>query len=263
MAVSSEMASALALKLGWTTVAVDSDVALEIQYVGESASATVTSAAANLTFKQGAAGAEAVDATIGAAGVIDTNAASYDTFGEVQDNINASANWRCRLVTVLRTDSSDAACLARSETTLNAGTDWKVDLYKDSSAALNIGVAYETGTLNVQPVRSRYAIVDANEMGTLAKVYQAKATTTYASGTSTFKIYKVVTDRYGVIQSETEIYSAASGATTVEGTLDFSDSGLGADTDLGYKLIVRVENSAAMTAAVFMAEGGAIKAIEA
>jgi len=267
MAVSSEVNAKLDLARGAIIVADDEDVAIEIEYMGSEASATVTVAAdGNITFKHGDAASEANDTTIGgdadSGATIDVSESTEDTMGEVVDLINGSANWRARLVAALRSDSATDTLLAMAESTVNAGTDWKVSLYKDTSTCFNLSVALETGKFVTAADAAKLACV--NEISTLAKVWGMTGVSTYASGTSKFQIYSVVTDRYGIVLSETKIFEEAAGNTTVSADASGLSAGLKpADREVGYKLIARLVNSAAMASAQLIVDGAAVNALAA
>ena len=100
--------------------AVSTDTGIQIIYVGSQASATVEVAAGgDMTLKHGASGSEAVDTTIGSPnldGVFDlsTPAAAVNTYGELVDLINATANWKARLVGVQRSDLTDNTLITRT-----------------------------------------------------------------------------------------------------------------------------------------------------
>lgn len=214
----------------------DGDIALRVKYVGSEKSATVTvSAAGDLTFKHGALGAEAVDSTVGAAGVIDVSAAAYNTFGEVVDNINGSANWEAYLVGALRADSSDASTgslLVRSETTILPKTD--LALYKDTSKVLELAIRV-----------GKRSATSGSEEKAASEIFSITSTNTFGSGTSLIKIYEV----NDAEKSETLIYQKAGGATTVEQTQTFVSNGRGflGVSKQGNHLLVKMVGSAACT----------------
>jgi hypothetical protein len=211
----------------------DADTGLIVRYVGSKASASVTVAAnGDLTFKHGAAGAEAVDSTVGASGVIDVSDEAYNTFGEVVDAINASPNWEAYLVEALRADSSNDTLLAMSETFIVKGGE--VTLYKDTSVALNIGVRI-----------GKRSNVSGSEERSAAEIYGINSLNTYGSGTSLINVYEI--DE--AAKSETLIYSAAGGATTVADAKNFVVNGRGslASSKVGTHLLVKMVGSAACT----------------
>jgi hypothetical protein len=223
----------------------DLDLGLKVRYVGSSASATVTvSSAGDITFKQGVAGSEVVDATIDSGdatgatsdeGVIDVSDDSSMTFGEVVDLINASANWEAYLVGVLRADSADASTgslLARSETTISQNGE--VPLYKDTSKVLNL-------TIRV----GRRINVNGSEAKSAAEIYEIVSTNTFGSGTSKYQIYLIDEET----KTETKLFEKATAATGVEGSEDFVVNGRGSlgTQKQGQHLLVRLIGSAVCT----------------
>lgn len=230
-------------------IADDGDVALKLSYVGSQASATVeVSAAGDILFKHGVAGAEAADSTIqigSAAGTIDVSNAAGNTFGEVVDHINRSGNWKAYLVGALRADSSDASTgslLAMSAKTISplkassplGVSTQEISLYKDTSKVLNMSIRVG--------VRSN---VSGSEEKGAGEVYQIVSTNTFSSGTSKIQIYEI--DE--AAKTETKRYETAGGATTVENTKQFVQNGRGAFavTGVGKHLLVRMIGSAACT----------------
>ncbi len=222
-------------------VADDEPVGIVVMYIGSEASATVTVAAAgDITFKHGDAAAEAVDATIDSGGdddgVIDVSDAGADTLGEVVDLINASANWKAYLKDGLRADDANASTgslLAMAETTLTPNVT-ETDLVLDTSKTLNMSIR----------VGSRDS-VNGNEEHSAAEVSRIITTNTFGSGTSKIQIYKMNEAN----DTETKIYEASGGATTVEQDLNFVKEGVGgiAVRKTGEHLLVRLIGSAAAT----------------
>jgi len=213
----------------------DAPVSLVIKYVGEEASATVI-VSTDITFKHGAAGAEAVDSTIDSggddAGVIDVSDANANTLGEVVDLINASANWEAYIKDGLRADAS-TGLLARSETTLTPGVT-EVSLYSDTSTDLNISIRIGSRTK-----------VNGTEEHSAAELLRVISTNTYGSGTSKIQVYEVDEAR----KTETKILEMAGGATTAEQDKSFLEDGEGglAVSRTGMHLLVRMIGSAACT----------------
>lgn len=246
--------------------AVNTDVALVVRYignqVGNGVSGTVTVAAGgDITFKSGAYGSEAADTTLecpvsGAlGGVIDVSDTACDTLGEVVDIINASANWRAVILDGFRSDSSNDTLAAMSETKANVKSG--LNLVWDAGVAFKSTIAltrlrsmtdYLSGsagtTLNPNPFS-----------GSVTSFIIGNEKTTFGSGTSTYAVSSC-TERYattGGAETCTTLYSTAGGDTTVAAVLDFRPYGLLGNKDS--KLVVRVTNSAAMTAAVQYAYG--------
>lgn len=214
----------------------DAPVSLVVMYVGSEASATVTVASGDITFKHGDAGSEAVDPTIDSGGdddgVIDVSDATADTLGEVVDLINASANWKAYIKDGLRADAS-AGLLARSETTMTPNVT-QTPLYSDTSADLELALRIGSRTS-----------VNGTEENSMAELYKVVSKNTFGSGTSLIKIY--IVDEAN--KTETKVFEAAGGATTVEQTIDFVKNGMGslATEKTGQHLVVKMVGSAACT----------------
>lgn len=163
----------------------DQPVALAIQYRGTEASATVTVASGDITLKHGAAGSEAVDNTVGSSGVVADG--TYTTLGAMVDAINASPNWHAEIVDGLRSDSSTAALLARSETTLAPVRTQVLPLYLDTSAHLSLSYRISARRLNWSRAQKACQSV----------FKQARALVNVGSGTLVLTIYEV--DKFGTV----------------------------------------------------------------
>lgn len=220
----------------------DVDVGLKIKYVGTQKSATVeVNASGLILLKHGVAGSEAADTTIqiGATpGTIDVSDASGNTFAEVIDHINGSANWEAYLVGALRADSSNASTgslLARSATTISPNVD--LPLYKDTSKVLNLAVRI-----------GKRSAVSGSEERAACEIYSITSLNTFASGTNLIKIYEI----NEVEKTETLVYSLAGGATTAENTKTFVNNGRGSlgVSKVGNHLLVKMVGSAACTGSI-------------
>lgn len=243
--------------------AVSTDTPLVVKYIGSSAIAklAVDASTGDLTFTQGAVGTE-TDTTLecpvsGAlGGVIDVSNAACDTLGEVVDIINASTDWRAVIVDGLRADSANNTLITLAA---DAGVQAPggLGLLNDGTVSLTMTRAltdkrtmasYLGGgnTLLVNPFRGERTVA-----------YQFSATTTYSSGTSTLQVISVKPDIRNGSETATVVWSAAGGATTVLGTLNFQPFGIFGRKD--EKLLVRVLNSAVMTAATGNAYGNEYK----
>jgi len=222
----------------------DIDVSMKIRYVGSQPSATVeVSAAGDILLKHGAVGSEVADTTIqigSTAGTIDVSDAAGNTFAEVVDHINGSANWEAYLVGSLRADNSNASTgslLVRSATTIAPKTD--LSLFKDTSKVLEIAVRVGKRTS-----------VTGSEAVAAAEIYKIVSTNTFGSGTNLIKVYEI----NEVAKTETLVYSLAGGATTVENTKDFVINGKGslAVSKVGNHLLVKMVGSAACTGSLMV-----------
>jgi len=230
----------------------DEDVGLIVRYVGseDSAtvtvadSATVTVASGDLTFKHGDAASEADDDTIDSGGddegVIDVSDANANTMGKVVDLINASANWEAWLVGSLRDDASAGELLNRSETTITSATNF-LPLYKDTSAALNLGLCIGPVALEVLKGATNGSWVSSTNLQRYrAEISMITHNMTFGSGVNNIQIY----DIDPILKVETLIYKYTGAATTVEATKDFENHPIESLAP-GHHLLVQIGNGAA------------------
>lgn len=246
----------------------DSDVAIIVKYIGTSASATVevADATGDITFKDGAAGSEAVvddfECPVSGAlgGVIDVSDAACNTLGEVVDTINGNCTgcnasaWRAVILDGLRADSSNntmQTLAATSAQVLNGvNLVWETDTAFMATRAM-------TTMRTIQPYidNKDNDLVSDPFAGTRGVVMIAKGTSTYGSGTSALEVISVkVTNGTKGSETTTTLWSQAGGATTAEKVFDvFNDYGL--HSKKGEKLLVRLKNSAAMASVTFFAGG--------
>ncbi len=191
------------------TVVDDSPEGIVVMYIGTEVSATITvSSSGDITFKHGALAAEAVDATIDSggddAGVIDVSDSNANTFGEVLDIINGSANWKAYLKDALRADNSNnstGSLLIRSETTLTPNVT-ETPLFVDTSKTLEMSVRIGSRTK-----------VNGVEYASAAEAISIVHLNTYGSGTSKIRVYEVDEIR----KTETKIYDIAGASTATQG----------------------------------------------
>jgi hypothetical protein len=262
MATWSELSAALTARRGASILAEDGDELIQIQYIGSAASATVTVASdGNITFKHGAVGSEANDVSIGgiadSGATLDVSNAANDTFGECVDLINGSPNWRARLTGALRADSANDTLVAVSETTLNAAGNFAIKLKGDTS--VRFALNKYLGRINLAQVNGE--ILD--DASTVAKLYEYTALSTF-SGTgssSKMEIWAVKTDKYGV-RTETQIRDLTGLATATAKTESFTDGLSLAGSELGYGLVVKLENAVAMTVMSLTTSGAVVNALE-
>lgn len=202
---------------------VDGHVLIAIQYKGSSASATVTVASGAITLKHGAAAAEAVDSTVGAAGVVDD--ATYTTLGAMVDTINLSSNWHAEIVDALRADLSSNVLLARSEYTFSPKNEI-LGLLADTSAKLDISYRISARRLNW----------NTNQKGKQSVFVAANSLINTSGGQVTdFLVYDVTTDS----GTATLLYEKA-GADNTDLAVTIA-SGLGdLRSQPGHDLLVRV-----------------------
>lgn len=262
--VPTQIVAALELARGTRTVLDDGDVGLVIQYIGAEQTAGVASkgnievtAAGDLLLQHDQSGALAPDTSIklptgGTDGMIDVSDAAANTFGQVADHLNASPNWRCFIADALRADSSDDALLLLAAT--DVAVNETITLKKDTTAALTLAVSL-----------SKEGLGDFEKLGdqsTHARIYEVTWQSTYAAGTSSLEIHAVVTDKYGVVISEELLFTIISAATATEKTKTFTAGLKPNDRDVGYRLLARVVNDTAMSAAKLTVDGAVINALE-
>lgn len=254
------------LPVGITVAAVSTDVPILVRYVGSNSSATVAvdAATGDLTFQVGGVAYSGFECPIsgGLGGVIDVSDAACNTFEEVVDTINGnctgcSSDFRAVLLDSLGSDSSINTLITLGTTQVTT-TDG-VGLLNDGTTAFYASRALLPPELRkIGPYLTGppyYRLVENPYRGRQAWVRYMDATTTYGSGTSNFKVYSVKA-RNGTNTTETvtTLSTLAGGATTVFGAItNFVNNPLPGRPD--EKVIVRIENSAAMTAAVFNATG--------
>lgn len=230
--------------------------AMIVQYIGSQASATVEVAAGgDVTFKHGAASSEAADATIklpsgGSDGVLDVSDTTADTFGEICDHINASANWRCILVGARRSDSTNNTLAALSATQAKVSTlsgpyrSAGVPLYLDEQVGFKVGFSITNKRYTGINAGSANKGGDQVDDGMQNELSYIAFKSTYGSGSSAFSVY-IVNDS---TNEEVLVASFAGGATTVAAEKDFfADGGINYKAPLGWRILVQLANSAAMT----------------
>ena len=237
------------------TSAVDGDIAIVVRYVGASCSGASTVAVAaggDISF----VACGSADTTVNTTGTIDcsTPPAGNDTLGEVVDLINASSNWRAVLLDGLRSDSSDntLATLVAADAKPLTGQGLKFD-------SSNVTFTHSRALTTCRDASCLIPVPGAPTnynpwKGTYTVLQNFAAKTTYSSGTSTINIYSVTPTSFS---SETAnlIYSVAGGNTTVEKSLSPSDWPMGLVGEPDAKIVLRVVNSAVMSAATSRAQG--------
>jgi len=238
-------------------------VAALVKYVGTTAGSATTdlacdAATGDLAFRVAGVASTTVNsaALCGATvGTIDVSDADCNTWGEVADTINATADWRVVLVGALRSDSTD-----NTTTTFAVTAAQKVEgiaLYFDSAVSLTTSIALipencKTDircfmTPNGQLLENPYA-------GRQADVRWIEGLSTYAT-TGTFNVYSVKPRNKAVgSESVSTIYSEATGASTVLKQLtQFQYNGLRGRPH--EKVIVRITDTGASSTFFLRAYG--------
>lgn len=231
--------------------AVDTDTAFVIRYVGGVAGTnTIAFTTPNLQFVVGGAADAGITGCGATPGSLDVSNASCNTFLKIQNIVNASANWRMILLDVLGSDVPNLNIVALSATDANPIAGVAV-LAKSSASFVQGRALVACRTYDCVSAGGGKNVSTNPYRGYIGAVKFINETTTYISGTSTIKVYSVKPG--GVLGNQTEtvktLYSIAGGATTVAAVKDastFGSDGLFADKDA--KIIVRVENSAALSA---------------
>lgn len=225
--------------------AVDKCVAFGLRYKGAQASGKVAIAntTGDMSFTHGAVGSEVADTTVnpsgGTPGTIDLSGEGL-TFLGVSQLVNASANWELWPKCALPTDVIEAAGTAKIINNI-AATQCKLDagydVLIDTSAALYHSIGITRNGSSVYPHR--------HDAGVYHEITKIAVTTTYASGTSIIYVYEV--DDFLGTATLMSVGGIAAAATTVEKVL--GDASYALYNNSGRRLVVKVVNSAAMTAA--------------
>lgn len=234
-------------------VATDSSIAMRVKFIG-----TVTlglarvdvAAAGSLTFYNDAG---AADSTVGVAGVMDITNAAYDTFGEVCDAANLSANWQCILVDVLPSMSSNNTL---TSTTFGAGTastfmsangQWlKYNTADLKCTSLSIGPEYTTtAELTTGNLLDRKSVADGTSPKGLYvnELLYVTATETYTSTAPNLKVYAVREDEnHSAGATEVVLWQQVGGASTVASTIPILPKQAPIRAPAGWRLVVVYEN---------------------
>lgn len=228
---------------------------LRIFYIGSEDSAQLTIASTgDMTFLHGDSGSEAADTDTkldaGGAGVIDISVDVTD-YHSLDRHINLTDNWRCALKGSLPDADPHTTTTGHwTELTAEAVPAAGLAVTTDDTDSLYIGAG-----MTERDVPTK---VHNTDHGVEHQVHRVTALSTYASGTSTLKIFECDDDS-GV---SNEIHSLDAGATTVEvaypaATVVLSEIPL--TLTRGKRLVVRLINSVAMSAVRLKLEGRSIK----
>jgi hypothetical protein len=240
--------------------AVSTDVGLYVKYVGAAQTGTATVAVdastGDIAFVvNGAADATVICPSGGTPGTIDVSDAACDTFVEVINVINKTANWRAAPGAVIGTDTTINTLITRSAATAS-GPDG-VALLKDTVVALNV-------TADLTPNyysggRSMKFFLSPTGGGSLTQnlipnpynnfaTWVAYATETITSsgtigafailGVTQNHLNKQGTTAYSYQETVRTIVSQVGAATTVEKNYDFTRFPLRANP--GERILVRI-----------------------
>jgi len=206
------------------TGADDTQVAALIKFIGHTGvlrdSGLVEIAAdGNIVLTSGAQGAEAADTTLecpvsGAlGGIVDVSDAACDTFAEVADVINASADWVIVLVNARRADTSDDVGLDIGP--LDATKPEGFQMQFDTTVSLNTSVSLFTGDMETNMARwltPQNTLMRNPFAGTWTALYNAHGYSTWNT-TSNTQIVSIVSDNLRGTETVRVLYSVAGGAT--------------------------------------------------
>lgn len=218
-------------------VTTDGSIALRIQWRGGAiGSATVAiETDGNLTFLNAAGTADVT--VVASTGVIDVSAAPYDTYGEVAATINQSTNWRCILVDVLPSWSSDNKLTAVSATAVGLtnpeGHAFAYNTADQDKQSACIGIEYSVndqisvpnGNLWLHRSLPLLNLAGASSAPTWHnEVYLVQAVATYSSGAPDLQIYAVKNDSSSGITAPTELllWSQVGAASTTTSTISLT-----------------------------------------
>ena len=252
-------------------VTTDGSIAMRIQWLGAAgAGATIdVDADGNILFTTDGTTA---DATVSTDGTVTVAGATENTFGEVCDVINVSANWACILVDVLPSWSCD-----------NVLTDVAESAAGAVESPVGVALAYNTADLDRgsvalgpewavddfwPPYRDRLfnhrsTPADAGARTYTHELYYLTAKATFSGATSQVSVYAVDSDHAGA--TETLLWQEVGAATTVAKALDFTgyydpDDGRVAciRAPKGQRMVVvyqDIDGSPVMTACTIQAHG--------
>ena len=227
-----------------------------VQYVGDEDSGTVSVASNDITFQHGDLASEAVDDTIDSGGddpgVIDVSDTEANTAKKVEDLINASPNWRCRMTGCLPDDATATLLLTRAETQAKVAAG--IPLYIDGSAPKLMSWAItgcQFNNLNNTPGYSTDGLVTDEACENWLDY--AEILNTFATNSSVFKVYECAHGAAAgtllfTADALTRATKQAHGATTPQDA--FIKSAIGS------RLVCRVENTTvALTINEFIVQG--------
>lgn len=239
---------------GTSSTASTDNVVGYVKYVGSTAGKPTVEVSSTGVITLKIAGS--VDTTVGCpthvTGIIDVTDSSCDTFTEVANAINQSANWRFALVDALGSDSSNDSLATLAATDTNIRTTG-VPLYYDTNYAGssptvtvmvrpptgNGGYFFEGNELNRNPFASFISF--------LSGVSEKKTSTGTIAATV---IYGVTRSYEGVSRTLSStvrtVWSQTGGATATQATLDFSNFPLVSNP--GEVFIVRIGSSTTISA---------------
>ena len=218
---------------------------LRVAYIGSQASnlVEVDASTGDLTFSHGAAGAEAVDATVGTAGVIDVSDSDFDTIGEVAAEINRGGNWYAVYADLPPSFVSTDVLTTRSAAAVGGGTLLEVDpaklgVIQASKTTLAKGLGLESATdLDFDmKARDRRTHPDkrhrAYRSSAMDSIYAQITGTGYSAANSGWKVVRLRTNPETEAVTEETIWGRAGvdDGVAASGTIVFADNPTADDT---------------------------------
>lgn len=221
-----------------------------VKYIGTASTTTrptvAVAAGGDISFTTDGATADAsvICPSGGTGGTIDVSNGDCDTLGEVVDIINGDANWVAVILDGVRTESSNNTLSELAATVASYG----VALYGDSAVNFDVKLALTTKRDINQYIAADGRLTTDAYAGTLPVLFYWNMTSTYGSGASAINVYSVDADVANGAETVTTLYSEAGGATTAANEQEFRNGFIG---KRGEKMLIELNNSAAMSAAAF------------
>ncbi len=215
---------ALAAQTTGIRVVEDTPVALRIVHVASNAVTSVVVTTATNIVLTDADGASTF-----------TFGSGYGTLGLLADGINATANWKCKILDGLRSTLTTASNLVAGTLTANSkNNEWGYDVFLDTTNTFTfpVRVTYDRSARNLLPAGGhRVKLVNFE----------------YVLDVGTAAANKVqIIEWDPVLKTETQIWQAASvDSTTTATSFDFSKAPMAVKE--GNDLIVLVTDAAAIT----------------
>jgi len=269
----------------------DAGAAIICKYVGTSGKGYITVSATAITFES--PDSSTADTSLecpqsGAlGGIVDTTNAACDTVGEFLDMVNLpTSNFRCVANAALRTDdikcSSNGCILAVTDKDAtgpggysllwDTSANWKQRIVVQQNPVVAPQYLLSRYLSNADPLQA--TLIKKPFDGTRSLLQSVSALSTYGSGTSTMVVYAVdqvqalgtsAGANAGATETVTTLWSEAAGATTVQKQFGSCDTpatacspawgAYGLFGPRNQKLIVALENSAAMSTTTFQENG--------
>lgn len=247
------------------SVLTDKTIAFRLKWVGSGSEASVQVASGgDMTFEIDGTGDDA-DETVSTDGVIDlsTPAAGENTFGEVCDIIDATANWECELGDVLPSWSTDNILSTLAETAESTGISATYDLdgsglFSEAGLAVTINSAdldkvgaaisptyTDADLLRISDLNNRCNGVDSGASW-VSELNKATVQATYSSGAPTIKVVLVKKTSTGLYAGATEqtLWTDTITTSATDQSIDFTDlPPISTKATPGAYLVVTIEDA--------------------